>query len=58
MLTMRCNPLDGGDPVWSAAARAYKPDAPSLDNAGDRAVTNTPRPMSGMRAAGVRVRVW
>ena len=48
MLTMRCNPLDGGDPVWSAAARAYKPDDPSLDNAGDRAVTNTTRPMSAI----------
>lgn len=45
---MRCNPLDGGDPVWSAAARAHKPDDPSLDDARDRAVTNTPRPMSAI----------
>lgn len=45
MLPTRCNPLDGGDPVWSAAARAYKPDDPSLDDARDRAVTNALRPM-------------
>ena len=46
MLSIGCNPPDGIHPVYGAAARARQPDAPSLNDARDRAPTNTLCPIS------------